>query len=186
MLHTIRRVWKLRREDCPCDLHFLDLIADQGLRNQTIFHFGTGDHHLVGLGCARAEAGNVVMGITATPKEHDAYVKLAMAEPEMTKRYVAYFGDIYTVNPRLLPELDLVTLFHLCEFRDEKNDRYGALTDAELVETLAGRVRPGGRILFYTGSYAYAQAAPIIEAWAASSNFSETEGFKSLRIFQRR
>lgn len=183
-MQIIRRPWKLKRDDCPCDPDFVDWLAAQGLRDQTIFHFGTGDHHLVGLSCARAQDGNAVIGVTATPGEHDAYVRLARSEPEITKRYVTYFGDIYNVNPGLLPDLDLATLFHLCEFADE-NLKYRALNDEGLVRAIGDRLRPGGRMLFYTGSYAYSRAAPIIDGWAASSGFSEIEAFKSLRVFQR-
>lgn len=183
-MQIIRRPWKLKRDDCPCDLHFVDWLAETGLRDQTIFHFGTGDHHLVGLAGARSEAGHAVIGVTATPGEHDAYVKLAKVEPEMTKRYVVHFGDIYNVNARLLPDLDIATLFHLCEFADE-SVTYRALNDESLVRMLGDRLRPGGRMLFYTGSYAYAQAQPIIEAWAATADVTEIEGFESLRIFQK-
>ena len=183
-MQIIRRPWKLKRDDCPCDPDFVDWISEQGLRDQTIFHFGTGEHHLVGLSSARSGDGNAVLGVTATPAEHDAYVRLAKVEPEMTKRYVVYFGDIYNVNARLLPDLDIATLFHLCEFADDRVG-YRALNDESLLRMVADRLRPGGRILFYTGSYAYPRAAPIIEAWAASSGFSEVEGFRSLRVFQR-
>lgn len=183
-MQIIRRPWKLKRDDCPCDPDFVDWLAGQDLRDQAVFHFGTGDHHLVGLSCARGDRGHSVLGITASPGEHDAYVKLAKAEPEMTKRYVTYFADIYNMNARLLPEFDLVTLFHLCEFADESIG-YRALNDASLVRMLGERLRPGGRMLFYTGSYAYPKARPIIEDWAASAGFAEVEGFRSLQIFQR-
>lgn len=183
-MQIIRRPWKLSRTDCPCDLDFLDWIANQDLEGRTIFHFGTGDHHVVGLECARSDRDNAVIGVTASPREHDAYVKLARTEPEITKRYVVLFGDIYNTNPRLLPPLDVVTLFHLCEFTDEKAT-YRALDDAGLVRTLGDQVRPGGWMVFYTRSYAYARVAPILDAWAGEAGFTEAEGFRTLRVFRR-
>lgn len=183
-MQIIRRPWKLKPQDCPCDTDFVDWLSDQSLRDQTIFHFGTGEHHVVGLSAARSGAGHAVVGITATPAEHDAYVRLAKTEPEITKRYVVYFGDIYNLNARLLPELDVATLFHLCEFADDRVG-YRGLNDESLLRTVGERLRPGGRMLFYAGSYAYPRAAPLIEAWAASSGFSEVPGFRSLRVFQK-
>lgn len=183
-MQIIRRPWKLRRDDCPCDLDFLDWIAEGDLRGQAIFHFGTGEHHVVGLESARSGRDNVVIGVTASPREHDAFVKMARNDPELTKRYTVIFGDIYNTNPRLLPAFDIVTLFHLCEFADEKAT-YRALDDAGLVRTLGDQVRPGGRMVFYTGSFAYPRALPIIDAWAAASGFSEEPAFRTLRVFRR-
>ena len=73
----------------------------------------------------------------------------------------------------------------LCEFRTEENDAYGALTDLELTRLFIERTRPGGHLLFYTGSYAYAQAETVITEWAASSPVEEVEGFKTLRVFRK-
>lgn len=185
MLHTIKRPWKLRYDDCPCDVHFVDWLAAEDVRAKTIFHFGSGEHHHVGLSCAQAAAMNSVLAITATAKEHDAYVKLCMKRPEVSKRYVLQFGDIYNLNTALTPPLDIVTLFHLCEFRDERNDAYGALSDRELVDRLSGQIRPNGHLLFYTGSYAYDRARIVIDAWAADAPFHEVDAFKTLRVFQR-
>ena len=77
---------------------------------------------------------NTVFGVTASPKEYKSYVDLVTRQPEVSKTYLAYFGDIYTSNSDLLPAFDVVTLFHLCEFRDESNSRYGAKTDAEVLD----------------------------------------------------
>jgi hypothetical protein len=48
--------------------------------------------------------------------------------PRLGHTYKAYFGDIYQLDRRLLPTFDVVALFHVGEFRTEKNDAYGALT----------------------------------------------------------
>ena len=44
------------------------------LTGKTIYHFGTGTHHIVGL--RQAELGNAVFAITASKEEYDAYVEL--------------------------------------------------------------------------------------------------------------
>ncbi|WP_343794767.1 hypothetical protein [Brevundimonas kwangchunensis] len=185
MLHTIRRPWKLSVEDCPCDVDFTTWLAGNGVTGRSIFHFGSGEHHHVGLYCARDGAGNSVLAVTATPREHDAYVRIVTKQPEVSKRYAVQFGDIYTTNAALLPVFDIVTLFHLCEFRDERNDAYGALTDAELLELMAGRVAASGHLLVYPGSYAWARAEPIVEAWASSGVFERLDDFRSLRVYRR-
>jgi SAM-dependent methyltransferase len=185
MLHIWDEYWDLRIGECPCDVHFLEYIDEAGLRDQVIYHFGSGGHHVVGLECARAAAGNVVMSVTASPREYDGYVKLLTEKPEVSHHYVCYFGDIYTFNGRLMPDFDLVTLFHLCEFRSEANDAYGALTDAELLRRLAAKTKPGGRILFYEGSFAYERARPIIAEAAAAGIIAPDGQFKTLPIFKR-
>jgi hypothetical protein len=112
-------------------------------------------------------------------------VELVTRQPEVSKNYLAYFGDIYTSNTGLLPQFEVVTLFHLCEFRDESNSRYGAKTDDEVLDLFARHTVPNGHILFYKGSSAYRQAEPIISRWAANGEFAEVGDFKTLRIFRK-
>ena len=85
------------------------------------------------------------------------------SEPELSRWYAAYFGDIYMLNRQMLPELDIATLFHLCEFRTEQNDSYGALTDRQVLNLLTEKLRPGGLMMFFPGSYAFAKAEPVIK-----------------------
>ena len=185
VLHSLKGVWTLRPVDCPCDLHFVEWMEQRSARDEVVFHFGTGSHHHVGIKLGESDLGVSVMGITATRKEYDTYIDLVTHRPELARTYCVYFGDIYTANAALLPTFEVVTLFHLCEFRTEENDAYGALTDLELTRLFTERTRPGGHLLFYTGSYAYAQAETVITEWAASSPVEEVEGFKTLRVFRK-
>jgi len=177
--------WGLRVEQCPCDVHFVEWLEEQGVSGKRIYHFGTGGHHYVGIRCAEPELDCTVLGITASPKEYDSFVKLATENPTITKTYSAYFGDIYTSNARLLPRFDIVTLFHSCEFRHAMNDAYGALTDLEVMRLFTAQTDAGGHILFYTGSFAYAAAETVIAEWAASSPVREVAAFKTLRVFAK-
>ena len=177
--------WGLRVDQCPCDVHFVEWLEEAGIRDQRIYHFGTGGHHYVGIRCAEPELNCTVLGITASPKEYESFIKLATENPALTKQYSAYFGDIYTSNARLLPRFDVVTLFHSCEFRQEANDAYGALTDLEVMQLFTEQTEIGGHILFYTGSFAYEAAAKVIESWAATSAVEELAPFKTLRVFRR-
>lgn len=185
MLHFWDEHWDLRIAECPCDVHFLEFLAERKVENSAIYHFGSGGHHVVGLECARAAKGNVVMSITASPREYDSYVKLIIEKPEVARDYLCYFGDIYLYNPRLHPQFDIVTNFHMCEFRSEKNDAYGALTDWEVLKALAASTKVGGLVLFYEGSFAYPNAKPLAER-AVREGFLEAAGqYKTLPMFRR-
>jgi hypothetical protein len=185
MLHVWDEYWDLRVGECPCDVHFLEFLEEKGTENAVIYHFGSGGHHVIGLECARAGKGNVVMSITASPREYDGYVKLLTERPEVSHSYVCYFGDIYTFNGRLMPEFDLVTIFHLCEFRSEKNDSYGGISDAEVLRRLVAKTKPGGLILFYKGSFAWDNARKIVERAAAAGLIEPAGEFKTLPIYRR-
>ncbi|MGL4810246.1 MAG: hypothetical protein ACRCXM_00595 [Beijerinckiaceae bacterium] len=184
-LHIYKDNWPFMEEVCPCDAHLMDFIADRDIRNGAVYHFGTGGHHLVGLRALEDGRNNSVFGITASPTEYDEYVKLIIANPKLAKPYLAYFGDIYMLNEKLLPEFDVVSLFHTREFRTAQNDAYGALTDLEVMKILTRKTRPGGYILFYTRSQAYAASIPDIDALAQTGAVKEIGDFKTLRVFQR-
>jgi hypothetical protein len=71
------------------------------------------------------------------------------------------------------------------EFRTAENDRYGALTDLEMTLLLADQVKPGGEILFYTGSYAYDVAERVEAELLRQRSFERRGTFKSLQILAR-
>ncbi|MBV9077149.1 MAG: hypothetical protein JO048_06650 [Methylobacteriaceae bacterium] len=181
--------WDFRPEDCPCDVDFVRWLDREGIRDAAIYHFGSGGHHHVGIECARPDRRNSVLAITAAPREHESFVQLALARPELLRFYSAVFGDIYLVNARLLPELDVATLFHLCEFRSARNDAYGALDDLAVTQVVASRIRPGGHLLFFPGSFAWDRAndsaKDVVAAWAAESDFTEIGRFGSLLVYRR-
>ena len=181
--------WDFRPEDCPCDVDFVAWLDEQGIRDAAIYHFGTGGHHHVGIECARPERRNHVLSITAAPREHEAFVRLAMARPDVLRFYNAVFGDIYLLNERLLPEFDVVTLFHLCEFRGPANDAYGALTDLDVTRILTRKLRPGGHMLFFPGSFAWDRAndsaVDVVAEWERDGGVERVGTFKSLLIYRK-
>jgi hypothetical protein len=177
--------WGLRIAECPCDVHFVEWLEEQKLTGKTIYHFGSGGHHYVGIRCAEPELGNAVLSITASPPEYEAFIKLVTDHPALTKTYSCYFGDIYTSNGSLLPRFDIVTLFHSCEFRSDKNDAYGALTDREVMDLFADQTSDGGYILFYTGSFAFEAARPIIAEWEKRPDVEKVGLFKTLLVYRK-
>jgi hypothetical protein len=178
--------WSLDEVQCPCDMHFIEYLKEKQVRGAAIFHFGSGNHHIVGLKAAEHGANNAVLSITASPQEYDDYVELLIQNPRLGHTYKAYFGDIYQLDPRLLPEFDYVTLFHVGEFRTPDNDRYGALTDLEMTLVLADKVKPGGEILFYTGSFAYDKAEAVSQELVKLRSFEPAPDYKTLKVYKKR
>ena len=185
MLHVWEASWGFRIAECPCDLHLTDYITERAVTDKTIYHFGTGDHHHVGISQAENGSRNSVLGITASTGEHESYVQLVIKRPEIVRWYNTIFGDIYMINRQLLPDLDIVTLFHICEFRNEQNDSYGALTDREMLDLLTDKLRPGGLMMFFPGSYAWKLAEPIVNAWAEQPTVGFVEKYKSLLVYKK-
>ena len=172
-MNTWSARWDLDETQCPCDVHFNDWIADQGLTGRSIYHFGTG---------------NTVFAITASVEEYDSYIKLVSENAPVARSYLAYFGDIYLTNPHLLPELDVVTLFHLCEFSapNTASAEYGGLSDFDLLIALTDRLRPGGHVLFYTGSFAFDAAARAIAKWEKARPVERVGEFKTLLVYRKK
>jgi len=177
--------WDLHVEMCPCDVHVNEWVEATKLSGKTIFHFGTGTHHIVGR--RQAELGNSVLAITASKEEYDAYVALVTENARVAKSYVAYFGDIYLTNPRLLPDFDVVTMIHLCEFSCPNTDSedYGGLSDRKLLDLFTAKTKPGGHIIFYTGSKDFHVAGPLIDEWAKVAPVMRANDFKTLMIYQK-
>jgi hypothetical protein len=183
--------WDLREKNCPCDVHFVEWLDREKIADSAIYHFGTGNHHHVGIECAKESRRNAVLAITAAPQEYEAYVKLAIARPEVLRRYNVVFGDIYLLNERLLPEFDVVTLFHLCEFRGDKTDAYGGLTDLEVTNLLTDKTKAGGHILFFTTSFAFDWDGPmsakkVIARWEKERPVERVGTYKSLLVYRKK
>jgi hypothetical protein len=183
-LNYWNETWSLDEKQCPCDLHFVEYLKQKRAKDAAIFHFGTGNHHIVGLELAAANC--AVLGITASPQEYDDYVELLIQNPRLGHTYKAYFGDIYQLDARLLPAFDYVSLFHVGEFRTDANDSYGALTDLDMTLLLADKLGPGGEVLFYSGSFAYDKAEVVARELVKLRPFEPAPDYKSLRIFRKR
>lgn len=185
-LHYWDAFWDLRIDECPCDIHFCDWLEKNDITNKSIFHFGTGGHHIVGIRTSENGSGNCVLGITAAPQEYETFIKLAIERPDVEKTYKTFFGDIYQLDERLLPEFDVVTLFHLCEFRTEKNDEYGALTDRQVTDMLTDKTRSGGYILFYTKSFAFDTAEKVIAEWEKEKPVEKVGMYETLLVYRKK
>ena len=114
-------------------------------------------------------------------------MQLAIENPKLSKSYKAFFGDIYMLDARLLPEFDVVALFHLCEFwGPEMVAAYGAMSDLEMLNLLTDKTRPGGLILFYLKSMAFDRAQPVIAEWEKARKVERIEEFKTLLVYRKK
>lgn len=184
-LHVHQEYWALRIDECPCDIEFVQWLDAHGVTDAAIYHFGTGGHHTVGIACADPRRRNAVLGITLMPEEHQEYLKLVIARPDVMRHYNVIFGDIYLANEKLLPDFDVVTLFHLCEYRSAEHDAYGALSDLDVAGLLTRRVRRGGHVLFYTGSFAFDATWDLIAQWERAGDVERVGGFKTLLVYRK-
>jgi hypothetical protein len=175
--------WQLRPDRCPCDLDFVDYIRTRSVSHQSIFHFGSGEHHIVGRQSS-LDAPNDVLSITTSPREHAAYINLVMEQPEIAAHYKVLFADIYTLTATMLPRFDVVTLFHLHEFSPPSGS-YACLDDESLLALFCDKLQDGGRIIFYRGSDGFAQTRLVLDSAVATGRLAPIEQFASLSVYGR-
>jgi SAM-dependent methyltransferase len=182
-LNVYDGVWDLDAVTCPCDLDFLDYLDACDFRKGTVFHFGSGAHHVVGREIARRCPDIDVLSITASQGEYQRYMDMIVANPRAANSYKALFADIYTLSAAMLPMFDYVTLFHLCEFYSERANHYARLNDDSLLELFVDRLKPRGRILFYARSKDFAGAELVIDRAVQRGRIRLVEHFKSLLVY---
>jgi hypothetical protein len=187
-LNYWKETWMLDERICPCDVHFNAWLKHERLRDRTIFHFGTGAHHVVGVKQATSGSNNKVLGVTASMGECDAYVRIVAENAAIAKRYVVYFGDIYLTSPELIPNVDVASLMHLCEFvrANTVSPEYGGYSDRGLLDLFTDKVRSGGYLVFYSGSISFPRAETVIAEWAAEAPVSSAGTFESLVLYRKK
>ena len=178
--------WELNLESCPCDLHFAEYIRQTEIKGKSIFHFGTGAHHIVALKNQAIDSPNQIFGITASAPEHQTYVELVLKDPGLAKYYKVLFADIYTLTAESLPNFDVVSLFHLCEFYLLENAPLIHQTDASLIQLFLDKLNPDGRILFYQRSRDWALAQPVVESFVQAGKICQIEQYEDLLVYEKR
>ena len=184
-LNYWKATWPLDVSECPCDVHFVDYLKARGIKGRAVFHFGTGEHHIVALENARFRRPNQVFGVTASKQEYDSYIEMIVSNPKVANSYKVMFVDIYTLEQQLLPEFDVVSLFHLGEFHDPVRQKYAPLDDRKLLALMVNRLKPGGRVCFYRGSNGWTKSEPIVSAFLKAGRLTKPETYKSLLVCQR-
>ena len=178
--------WDLDESVCPCDVHFNDWVAKEKLKNKTIYHFGTGTHHVVGI--KQAARKNRVYAITASKEEYASYIELVTTNSAVAHHYVAYFGDIYLTDPELLPMFDVVTMFHICEFffPNTASKEYGGLTDPKVLDLFTEKTKKGGYILFYKHSMGFHKLETWLPKWEKKAPVKRVGEFKTLIVYKKK
>ncbi len=177
--------WALDVDECPCDVELVEALDLMAIRGKTLFHFGTGLHHVVGRSLCSPSSRNMLLAVTASPQEYAAYIDLVSADAETAELYKVIFCDIYTLSSNILPLFDLVTLFHLCEYYDPVRNAYAPLDDASLLALMIGQTVPNGRLAFYSGSSAFDKACPLIEQAERRGAIRRAERYKHLDFYTK-
>ena len=114
---------------------------------------------------------------------------LVIEHAQMAKSYLVYFGDIYLSNARLLPDFDMVTLFHVGEFfsPNTTSEAYGGVDDLGLRDLFTAKMQGRRAFLFYRGSFGFDKAQPIIAALGegaarARRRFQDAVGVPQSRV----
>jgi SAM-dependent methyltransferase len=181
-----RSSWALDSVSCPCDLQLSEYLQQLNVTDRSIFHFGTGVHHLVGRENQQLAQPNQILAITASHPEHEAYVKLVLQEREIEQNYKVLFNDIYTLDARNLPNFDIVTLFHLCEFYLPAQAIFLRHDDRSLLAMFVEKLNPGGMLIMYDRSNNWPEAQLLIEALIASMVIEPVDTYKNLRTYRRK
>ena len=182
-LRYIAHSWPLRPTVCPCDVHFCDYLDERSIRGRSVFHLGTGGHHLVGARNHAEGWRNEILGLTLAPREHARYVRRLIRDPGLGRHYKVLFADIYSLCAAGLPRFDLVALFHLCEFGDPASAGR-RLDDGGVLRAFCSCLRPGGLLLLYRGSFGFGRAQSLITEAVADGSLSFVEDYKSLSIYR--
>lgn len=177
--------WELKPHLCPCDVDFIKYLEQQQIQNQTIFHFGTGSHHILGLENQNLSDPNQILGITASVLEHQKYVNLCQENRYLNKYYKVLFADIYTLTADVLPMFDIVSLFHLGEFYLPEEADFIHHNDQSLIEMFLSKLNPGGRILFYPGSVGWGKVVEYIEKCEYDGKIHKVAEYNSLLVYQK-
>lgn len=168
--------WPYQPNLCPCDDDFLDYMSGKGITEKLIFHMGPGMHHEVGL--ASAARGNAVFSVTISPEEADK-AKDYLNNGTASLFYRVQLGDLHLTDARLIPDgFDFVNLFHLLEEIPPDYARSGP----EVIQMMFKKLKFGGRIVLYEGSYGINRAK---EALQNCLELEFEERYKSLLFYKR-
>lgn len=178
----IHEPWAFQPDRCPCDVEFVKWFKRRIKGTAiacSVFHMGPGDHHYVGRHLV--DRNDVVTALTLSSGEVDSYMQLVAGSPVLAARYQVLFGDLYQLDPRLLPRFDVGTLFHVGETNTRQPEAH-EITQA-ILNVMSRRALNGGYLLFYTASSAWDRVEPLLDVIADGRLILE-ETYEHLRIYR--
>jgi len=184
--YRIKSSWKLQPHLCPCDIELIEYLQKYDVQDQTIFHFGTGAHHILGLENQKLPKPNEIIGITASIAEHKTYIQMCRKNRHLAKFYKVLCTDIYTLTERCLPMLDVVTLFHIGEFYLAEDAPFVHHNDESIVDLFLRKLNPNGKLLFYAKSFGYDRAEEIIKLFTEQGKIYQLEKYKTLLVYAKK
>lgn len=184
-LNTYCKYYKLNYNECPCDVDFFEYLLNNNIKNKNIFHYGTGGHHYLGIENFNKQLNNDILGITAQKEEYISYIDLIINNPKININYKVFFSDIFTLNKNILPNFDLITLFHHGEYYDPEKNSYCNLNETTLLELMINKLNKNGLILFYKRSAGRHKSNKILQEYSEKNILVKIEEFKSIIIYKK-
>ena len=88
---------------------------------------------------------------------------------------------------RLLPEIDIATMFHAGEYigANTTSPEYGGVDDLGVARLLYSRMRMGGYFAFYTGSFAFDKADALARVLEQEGKLQREGTFKTLLVCRK-
>ena len=177
--------WGLKPDVCPCDVEFAEFLHTSGISGKVVLHFGTGSHHVVATENYKSKNPNQLVGLTASLPEHQAYVDMTTRDRAFAKHYTVLYKDIYTLAADMLPQFDVISLFHLCEFYFPEEAANVNHDDASLLAMFVSKLNPGGKVLFYTGSFGWQKGQHIVQDFVDRGILEKSSNYKHLLVYQK-
>ena len=148
------------------DNDFIRYIEAKKISNSNIFHFGTGDHHLIGKFSGKNN--NNVLAITASPEEFLTYIKMVKENKYISHSYQVSYGDIYNINYTFYNNFDILYLPHLCEYSMDSSNEY--YKDFNLIKSMLIILKYDGKIILNRKSNHFNHAHYIINKLILDGN----------------
>lgn len=163
--------WPWLPDKCPPDQYFIEYMRQSNMNPVNILHMGTGLHHRVGIECCKM--GHRVIGLTVSREEI-----VSRAFRADSQNYQVFYANLNELDFNLLPELDIVTLFHFGEMASE----FG-MADEKVLGALISKMYKGGLMVFYNRSAGWGNSQAAIQAAIAKGQITHRETFQELEVY---
>jgi|SRR3990170_2215284 len=165
--------WPWLPDKCPPDKYFIDYMKEKAFTEKRILHVGTGLHHQVGIDCCAM--GHIVIGMTVSREEVVSRVFRVD-----TDNYQVMYANINTFDLDLLPQLDIVTLFHFGEMESD----FGPV-DTNVILRLLDKLDNEGYFFFYNRSAAWDRARVAVKEIQEKGYIYHQETFEELEVYRK-